>query len=416
MSDLLTKRTGLMDEAQNIMSGVKGKLTDDQRNRLKSITAEVKDLDAEISNAREDDALLKQFSGLSREAVSGGVGQKGHQEEAMANSLGEHFVKHAHEKLLLMKGVSGATVTAPEYKAATDIHTTVNAADAQGALSPLITQFDRTIVKPFDRRPFVTDLVNTGTLTNVNAVTYLVEGPAEGDFAMVPEGGAKPQIHFGPPTTRTDGIRKIAAFMKFTDEMLEDWGFLVSEINNRALYMLAMKEEAQILNGDGTGQNLLGLLNRSGIQLETSTAKSDNFDALYRAIMKVVNVTGISADGMVMNPADYEVLRLAKDGNGQYLGGGPFLGAYGNQNGFSMQPPVWGLPVVVTPAIKKGQALVAAFKQGKTLWRKGGVRVESTNSDVDDFTNNLVTVRIEERIGLADRMPSTTCKVALSNA
>ena len=48
--------------------------------------------------------------------------------------------------------------------------------------------------------------------------------------------------------------------------MLEDLDFVVSEINQRLLYDLAMVEESQILNGNGTGSNLLGLLNRSGIQ------------------------------------------------------------------------------------------------------------------------------------------------------
>lgn len=412
--NLMQKRNSLMDQAQTIMGGVSGrKMTDDERTQLKNITAEVKELDQEIKQAKADEQLFSQFSGLTRETERKGDERE---DDYPAASLGEHFVKHAHEKMLAVKGISGATVSAPEFKANTDTHTTGNAADAGGALAPYITQFDQTIVKPYRRRAFVTDLVNTGTLTNANAVTYLVEGPAaEGDFGMVPEGGAKPQIHFGPPTTRTDAMRKIAAFMKFTDEMIEDWGFLVSEINNRALYMLSMKEEAQILNGDGTGQNLLGLLNRSGIQTETSADKTDNFDSLYRAMGKILNITGIAADGVVMNPVDYQNLRLSKDGNGQYFAGGPFTGQYGNGSVLA-QPDIWGLPVVVTPAIAKGKALVSALKQGKTLWRKGGVRVESTNSHVDDFTNNLVTVRIEERIGLADRMPSATCQVTLSDA
>lgn len=410
---LMQKRNGLMDQAQNILNSVNGrKMTDEERTQLKSITSQVKELDQEINQAKGDEQLLQSFAGLTREGEK--KGDDG--ERVAAATLGEHFVKHAHEKMLAVKGISGATVSAPEFKAATDVHTTENAADAAGALAPYNTLFDWTIVKPFRRRPFVTDLVNTGTLTNANAITYLVEGgAAEGDFAMVPEGGAKPQIHFPAPTTRTDALRKIAAFMKFTDEMIEDWGFLVSEINNRALYMLAMKEEAQILNGDGTGQNLTGLLRRSGIQTETSASKTDNFDALYRAMGKILNVTGVAADGVVMNPVDYQQLRLAKDANGQYLAGGPFQGQYGN-GGIIMNPDVWGLPVVVTPAIPAGTALVAAMKQGKTLYRKGGVRVESTNSHVDDFTNNLVTVRIEERIGLADRMPAATCQVTLSNA
>lgn len=399
------QRDALMAKAQGIMTGSEGrKLTAEERDQLKSITAEVKALDVQIREASEESALLKEFQGLTVR----GPEKKGEDEgTTQALSLGEHFVKYAGEKLLAVKGISGATVTAPEFKAATDTQT--SPADLVGLLR---TQVDTTVVSNYRRRPFISDLVGSGTLTNANAVTYLIEGPAEGDFGMVAEGGAKPQIHFGNPSTRTDAVRKIAAFIKFTDEMIEDWGFLVSEINNRALYMLAMKEEQQILNGDGTGQNLLGLLNRSGIQTESSAAVEDNFDALYRAATKVTTATGNQADGIVIHPLDYQVLRLQKDGNGQYLAGGPFTGEYGN-GGVQWQPPLWGLNTLVTAAVPQGTALVAALKLGKTLYRKGGVRVESTNSHVDDFTNNLVTTRIEERVALADRQPSASVKVSL---
>src|SRR5690625_7779177 len=69
-------------------------------------------------------------------------------------------------------------------------------------------------------------------------------------------------------------------------------------------------------------------------------------------------------------------------------------------------PPVWGLRTVVTPAVDAGVAIVGNFAQGGTVYRKGGVRVESTNAHADDFTNNLVTTRIEERIALAVRRPA----------
>lgn len=66
----------------------------------------------------------------------------------------------------------------------------------------------------------------------------------------------------------TDALKKIAGFIKLTDEFLEDAPFLKSEIDGRLLYDLAWFEQ-QLLNGNGSGQNVLGLLNRSGIQTET---------------------------------------------------------------------------------------------------------------------------------------------------
>ena len=237
----------------------------------------------------------------------------------------------------------------------------------------------------------------------------------DGDFTTVAEGGAKPQMHFADPEMVTDGLKKIAGFIKFADEMLEDFGFLVSEINNRGLYQLGLKEEQQLLNGDGSGTNVLGILNRSGIQTEAAADATDNADSIFRAMTKVATATGMDADGLMINPLDYQNLRLSKDANGQYFGGGFFAGQYGN-GGVMEQPPVWGLPTVITPAVSVGTAVVGAFSQAATVYRKGGIRVESTNSHAEDFTSNLVTTRIEERVALAVRYPAAIVKVTLSSA
>ena len=138
-------------------------------------------------------------------------------------------------------------------------------------------------------------------------------------------------------------------------------------------------------------------------------------DTIFRAITKVTTGSGLDADGLVIHPSDYQTLRLAKDVNGQYYGGGFFSGAYGN-GGLSEQPNVWGLKTVITPAIAAGTVLVGAFGQSATVYRKGGVRVESTNSHASDFTSNLVTIRAEERLALAVRRPVGFVKTTITPA
>ena len=216
-----------------------------------------------------------------------------------------------------------------------------------------------------------------------------------------------------PYTPVTESLKKIAGWIKISDEMAEDTPFLVSEINNRLLYQLVMMEEAELLNGAGGG-SIAGLLGRSGVQVEKAASEADNLDALYRALTKVQLATGLSADGVVMHPLDYQKLRLAKDGNGQYLAGGPFLGQYGN-GGVTLQPPVWGQTPIVTTAIPEGTALVGAGKQAATVYRKGGIRVEASNIDGEDFTHNRFTVLAEERLMLAVRQPSAFVKVSLAS-
>lgn len=395
------QRAAAVKAAQDIITEAKGAerdLTSDEQATIEAKFAEIEELDVKIKAAAKSDALMGQITSLG--PVEDDVEQEG------SKSLGEHFVKSVGEKgLERIKTVTGTVVSAPEFKAANDTHHTPS------SLAPWVTDYDRTIVRA-PRRPVVSDLLGTGSITG-NAVTYLVEGGVEGGFANVAAGGAKPQFHLTDPVQATDALRKIAGFLKFTDEMVEDAAFWVSEINERGLYMLALYEENQLLNGAGTGQNLLGIRNRVGVGSEAAVDANDNADALYRAITQVQSNSGLTADGIVINPADYQALRLGKDGNGQYMGGGYFQGQYGN-GGIDWQPPVWGLRTVVSAAVPAGTALVGAFNAATTVYRKGGVRVESTNSHDDDFTNNLITTRIEERIALAVRYPSAIVEVELS--
>jgi hypothetical protein len=50
--------------------------------------------------------------------------------------------------------------------------------------------------------------------------------------------------------------------------------------------------------------------------------------------------------------------------------------------------------------------VVGAFKTCGSVVTKGGVSVEATNSNEDDFIHNLMTIRAEERLALAVRRPA----------
>ena len=327
-----------------------------------------------------------------------------------AKSLGEHFVKSVGETIARQKS-EGRRVSAQssEYKAATDVHIT------PGPLAPALLQVDTNIVTGVRRRLTVADLLGSETISGT-ALTYFVEGALEaGDFGIVAENGQKPQLHFGDPVAVTEALKKIAAFIKESDELGEDLPFLKSAIDGRLLYQLGLFEENQLLNGSGTGTNIRGLLNRSGIQTIASASVDANADTLFRAITATALNSGLDADGIIITPAVYQALRLSKDANGQYFGGGFFTGQYGNGT-IQEQPPLWGLRTVVTPAIAAGTTLVGAFAQSGSVIRKGGVAVEATNTNEDDFTNNRITIRAEERLLLAVRRPSGLVKVTLGAA
>lgn len=257
----------------------------------------------------------------------------------------------------------------------------------------------------------VRDLLGAESISG-NALTYFVEANAiEGATGLVAEGAQKHQISFNDPTPVTEALAKIASFYKESDELLEDYAWLASSFDNRALYEHMLKVNGVLLNGVKATDGIEGILNRSGIG---SIAQAPTADNIFKAIMQVTTDTGFDADALVINPADYQTLRLAKDANsGQYYGGGYFYGPYGNGE-LDRYPSIWGLRTVVTPAIASGTVLVGAFKQGASVISKAGsgLRVEVTNSDTDDFQRNIVTVRVEERLALAVRYPKAFVKIA----
>jgi HK97 family phage major capsid protein len=406
--NLKQQREAALKAAREIAEKAKGEgrdMTAEEIAEVDQHLAKADDLDKQIKAADESQARMKRLAEITDPEAD----ERGSTTEA--KSLGEHFVKSVGDRLAEVKGNGGRwSVASPEFKAAADTQITGTVFDA------VTTQIDTNIVTGVRRRLQIADLLSQGTLSG-SAITYYVEGAMEGDFTTVGENAQKPQIHFADPTPVTESLKKIAAFIKESDEMIEDLPFLVSAINNRLLYQLALFEENQVLNGDGLGTNLTGLLNRSGVQLlgATTDAKAGNADQVFKAMTSVSTGSGLDADGLVIHPTDYQTFRLKTDANGQYYGGGYFQGPYG-VGGVVEQPPMWGLRTVVTPAIAAGTVLVGAFAPSSTLYRKGGVRVESTNSEGNDFTNNRVTVRAEERVALAVRRPAALVKVTLGTA
>ncbi|QQM15102.1 major capsid protein [Gordonia phage Banquo] len=410
--NLKDQRSAVLAKAQAIVDSAAGaELTEEKSAELDGFVAEIEALDARIERAQKDAGLLDAVKSFG--AKSGVSEVEKPAADKPAKSIGEHFVKslgdNFHERI--ERGVKA--FSAPEFipsKAASDLQMVPGS--TQYALDQLV-DVDLNIQREKRNRLVVADLMGKAPI-NGTTIRYYLEGEFEGDFTTVAEGALKPQVHVAEPTPVEDSVKKIAAWIGFTDEILEDMPRWVAEINNRLLYKLSVFEEAQLLRGNGTGTNLRGILNRVGIQAEASADPKDNADAIFRAMTKIETATDYMADGLVIHPLDYERFRLSKDANEQYYGGGYFTGQYGN-GGVLEKPALWGLRTVVSPVAEVGKPIVANWGQAMTLYRKGGVRVESTISDQDDFVKNRVKTRVEERIGLAVRQPKAVVQVTLSD-
>ena len=72
---------------------------------------------------------------------------------------------------------------------------------------------------------------------------------------------------------------------------------------------------------------------------------------------------------------------------------------------------LWRLPMVATPAIDEGYALVGSFGIGATLYdrQEGNIRVAEQHSDF--FVRNAVAILAEERLALAVKRPESFVEV-----
>lgn len=408
MNDNLTLReryTKARQEAVRLVEEYKASPSTELAEKANEAIRIATEIDQEIASHRTADEFKSALGGLSD------LGDEAPARvEEKARTLGEHAVKELGSTFERQTAGAHTEGSASEFKEASDpAKVPTNLVPGWG------TTYERSIVNARRERLVVADLMGSATMTNPT-LQYLVEkenSVAEGGFATVAEGAKKPYIRFDEFDVVTESLSKIAALTKLTDEMVSDFTFIADWINHQLIYELSVAEEKQLLNGDGSGTNVRGLLNRSGLQTATSANKAAWFDDIFKAIQSVPQATNFEADGIMVNPGDYSVLRLTKDGNGQYYAGGPFQGSYG-QGGIMQEPPLWGLRTVVTNAVPKGTAVLGAFRQAATVLRKGGVRVDSTNTNVDDFERNLVTLRAEERVGLMVTVPSAFVKLTLN--
>lgn len=266
-------------------------------------------------------------------------------------------------------------------------------------------------------RPTIMDLVSPGT-TSAAAIPYPKEntqGTLDGvavtaglpQAGMVGERGIKP-LWEPDITTDTANVRKIAVTAKVPDEFLADFPGFESFLNARGPAMVDLKAEQQFLYGDGIGNNIKGILTHSGVL--TRAYATDWFTTIRKAITDIEKTSFFTVDAIAMHPDDWEVASLEKDLNGQPYAGGPFYIPYGN-GVFIEVRTFWGKRVVVTVAVAVGRPVIGCWKLGAQYFMREGMRIETTNSNEDDFKRNLVAVRFEERLALATYRPSCFLEV-----
>lgn len=331
-----------------------------------------------------DEHLIK-FNELQaevRDLEKKSVERKGAQPERQ-KSYGEQLVESEKFKHFTENGKQGSLKV--ELKA-------VTSANAGGLIRPL---YETEPVGLPKRRFTIRDLLPVAPIST-SSVDYPKQQSRTNNAAPVAESAAKPYSDY-VWTNATAPVRTIAHLAKLTRQAMDDAPRLVAEVDAEMRYGLALVEEAQILNGSGTGQNLSGIVTQATAYSAPITVSSPTSIDMLRLAMLQGALALYPATGIVLNEADWARIELTKTTDGAYL--------FANPQG-TVEARMWGLPVVATPAMEIDKFLVGNFQIGATLYDRMGVEVLISTENVDDFEKNLATMRAEERLALAVKRPA----------
>lgn len=330
-------------------------------------------------------------------------------------TIGQMFVESAEYKASFPKGQIHSQNMVPRIAQTFEGYTLrEHKTLLQGAASPgggPLVQNDVQMAVRDDRRP----LTFLDLITRLTTDSDTIEWPSEAftnAAATVAEAtattgtsGTKAESAL-TYTTNTSAVQTIAHWIPVTTRMLADYSGIQGLIN--ASLMLGLDEtlETQILTGDGSSPNLDGLTHLTSV-LTQALGSDSTVDAVFKAMVKV-QVTGYAMPtGVVLNPLNFQTVRLARENAatgtlGGYLYGPP-----------SMSGPMtmWGLPVVQAIGLTANTALVGDFSARRmVLWDREQTTLRTGYID-QQFVRNMLTVLAELRAAFTVFRQVAVCKI-----
>lgn len=247
--------------------------------------------------------------------------------------------------------------------------------------------------------------------TSSNAIEFTKETSFTNNAAETAEGAAKPESALTWSLVNMP-VSTVAHWIKISRQLAMDNAALAAYVNNRMRYGVNRKVETQLVSGNGTAPALSGMLNAGNFTPHgiLSGALGDTLKmlVLIRKIIAASWNAGYPADAILLNPMDWADIEIA------------LLTTQAGQVRVSVDANgvmrLFGVPVIQSVGMTQGQVAVGAFAQAYTVYNREGVVVELSESDSDNFTKNLVTIRAERRLALAAEVPGAVRAGSLTPA
>jgi HK97 family phage major capsid protein len=271
--------------------------------------------------------------------------------------------------------------------------------DEATELSNGTTDLSAAVIVPFrepgvgkapDRPTTLLDIVSRGGITS-NRTSWVERSARTAGAAAVAEGNQYAQSDF-TWIQRFAPVEKIGTFVKVTNEALEDWDQVMSEINNELFPMIERVVESGVYEGTGTSPALQGITDAgfataySAIGI-TGIVTPNLIDVITSATAQIRALYFTDELFAVVNPFDYAMMTMPKNADGIYLM---------PPNLTSDRLSVAGVRVVVSGLVTQGYILVGAMKRD-TLFIKRGIEIKIWDQDSTDPEYDLKTITASVR-------------------
>lgn len=251
-------------------------------------------------------------------------------------------------------------------------------------------------------QPLTLESLYNAVPTTSNAVEFTKENVFTNAAAEAAEGGQKAETSL-TWTLVNMPISTVAHWIKISRQLAMDNAALAAYVNLRMVYGVNRRVETQLAAGNGTAPNISGFMNAGNFTAhgygDAALGSVLKKLVLIRKIIGDLEAAGYNPNAIVLNPADWATVEIDI-----------FTAGSANIVPFSYdamgRPVLFGRRVVTSVGMTADQFAVGDYTMAGTIHNREGVVVEMSESDSDNFTKNLITIRAERRLALASEVPA----------
>ena len=244
------------------------------------------------------------------------------------------------------------------------------------------------------------------------AGTYLRQTQRVNNAAPVVPGDLKPISQYGlePATWQIATIAHLTEPIKL--QWLNDYPALDQFLSQELAYGVQGAISDFILNGGlaEDGSTVSGIMNTTGI---VQTPFTTNKLLTIRKAIGELDVAGVTATGIILNPTDWEAIETLTNADGD------FLLPLAPQA--SVERKLWNTPVTLVAGMPAGEAIIGDLSTVSLLYRNsqriewspymGDTATDGTPTLRDLFRRNEIIFRCEARVGV-EILSTKTLRIA----